>query len=63
MKNIILSTKKYNLKFKMIKKLSWLKKILHVSVDDMVDYKHGEKSAQTLRSTGFQNMTFRTYNG
>nr|KAJ0207754.1 hypothetical protein LSAT_V11C500239900 [Lactuca sativa] len=32
-------------------------------IDDMVDYKHGEKSAQTLRSTGFQNMTFRTYNG
>ncbi|CAI9284270.1 unnamed protein product [Lactuca saligna] len=37
--------------------------LCHGQVDDMVDYKHGEKSAQTLRSTGFQNMTFRTYNG
>ncbi|GFZ08378.1 alpha/beta-Hydrolases superfamily protein [Actinidia rufa] len=31
--------------------------------DDVVAYKHGEKSAQTLSLGGFRNLTFRTYNG
>lgn len=31
--------------------------------DDVVAYKHGEKSAQNLSSAGFRNLTFRTYNG
>lgn len=34
-----------------------------VSGDDVVEYKHGEKSARTLISAGFQNLAFRTYNG
>lgn len=33
-----------------------------VSVDDVVEYKLGEKSAQTMYSAGFQSVTFRTYN-
>ena len=35
---------------------------LCVSVDDVVEYKHGEKSAQTLHSAGFQNIVFHNYN-
>ncbi|KAI3792039.1 hypothetical protein L2E82_05908 [Cichorium intybus] len=35
--------------------------LCHGKVDDMVDYKLGEKSAQTMYSAGFQNLTFRTY--
>lgn len=31
--------------------------------DDVVAYEHGKRSAQTLSSAGFQNLTFRTYNG
>ncbi|KAI8547533.1 hypothetical protein RHMOL_Rhmol07G0203500 [Rhododendron molle] len=31
--------------------------------DEVVAYHHGEKSAQTLSSAGFQNLTFRSYNG
>ena len=34
-----------------------------VAGDDVVAYKHGEKSAQTLSAAGFRNLTFRTYNG
>lgn len=34
-----------------------------VTGDDVVAYKHGEKSAQNLSSAGFRNLTFRTYNG
>ncbi|KAF8400690.1 hypothetical protein HHK36_013990 [Tetracentron sinense] len=37
--------------------------LCHGRGDDVVPYKHGEKSAQTLSSTGFRNLTFRTYNG
>ncbi|KAJ0940767.1 putative phospholipase/carboxylesterase/thioesterase, alpha/Beta hydrolase [Helianthus annuus] len=37
--------------------------LLHVPVDDVVEYKLGEKSAQTMYSAGFQNLTFQTYNG
>ncbi|GMH10831.1 hypothetical protein Nepgr_012672 [Nepenthes gracilis] len=33
------------------------------SADEIVAYEHGEKSAQTLASIGFQNLTFRTYDG
>ncbi|KAI3729869.1 hypothetical protein L6452_18540 [Arctium lappa] len=32
------------------------------TVDDVVEYKHGEKSAQTLHSAGFQNLVFHNYN-
>ncbi|KAI3948874.1 hypothetical protein MKX01_022288 [Papaver californicum] len=31
--------------------------------DDIVQYIYGEKSATVLSSTGFRNLTFRTYNG
>lgn len=31
--------------------------------DDIVAFKHGEKSAHTLSSAGFRNLTFKTYNG
>nr|GEZ69342.1 acyl-protein thioesterase 2 [Tanacetum cinerariifolium] len=31
--------------------------------DDVTEYKLGEKSAQTMYSAGFQNLTFRSYNG
>lgn len=34
-----------------------------VSGDDVVAYQHGEKSARILSSSGFQNLTFRTYEG
>ncbi|KAK9079477.1 hypothetical protein SSX86_001149 [Deinandra increscens subsp. villosa] len=37
--------------------------VCHGRVDDVVEYKIGEKSAQTMYSAGFQNLTFRTYNG
>lgn len=37
--------------------------LCHGLADDVVAYKHGEKSAQTLSSAGFRNLTFRTYNG
>ncbi|KAM7260284.1 hypothetical protein ACFE04_016025 [Oxalis oulophora] len=35
----------------------------HGSGDDVVEYRHGEKSAHTLASVGFRNITFRPYNG
>lgn len=31
--------------------------------DDVVAYEHGKRSAQILSSAGFQNLTFRTYDG
>ncbi|CDP21868.1 unnamed protein product, partial [Coffea canephora] len=34
-----------------------------VAGDDVVAYAHGEKSARTLSSSGFQNLTFRKYDG
>ncbi|KAI7754985.1 hypothetical protein M8C21_016349 [Ambrosia artemisiifolia] len=37
--------------------------LCHGRVDDVVEYKLGEKSAQTMYSAGFQNLTFRAYNG
>ncbi|PIN12529.1 Lysophospholipase [Handroanthus impetiginosus] len=37
--------------------------VCHGSGDDVVAYKHGEKSAYVLSSAGFQNLTFRSYNG
>lgn len=37
--------------------------LCHGRGDDVVLYKHGEKSAKVLKSTGFQNVTFKTYNG
>ncbi|KAL3630035.1 hypothetical protein CASFOL_023019 [Castilleja foliolosa] len=37
--------------------------LCHGSGDDVVAYKHGEKSASVLSSTGFQNLTFRSYDG
>ncbi|KAH6757570.1 hypothetical protein C2S51_038718 [Perilla frutescens var. frutescens] len=37
--------------------------LCHGSGDDVVAYKHGENSARTLSSAGFQNLTFRSYGG
>ncbi|XP_077210291.1 uncharacterized protein LOC143845759 isoform X2 [Tasmannia lanceolata] len=37
--------------------------LCHGKGDDVVLYKHGEKSAQVLTSTGFRNLAFKTYNG
>ncbi|KMZ55987.1 Acyl-protein thioesterase 2 [Zostera marina] len=37
--------------------------LCHGRGDDVVVYKHGEKSAQILNSTGFRNLTFKPYNG
>ncbi|KAF8376654.1 hypothetical protein HHK36_031676 [Tetracentron sinense] len=37
--------------------------LCHGKGDDVVVYKHGEKSAQALSSTGFRNLTFKTYDG
>ncbi|KAJ4707927.1 acyl-protein thioesterase 2-like [Melia azedarach] len=37
--------------------------LCHGSGDDVIAYKHGERSAQVLNSVGFRNLTFRTYNG
>ncbi|KAF9613619.1 hypothetical protein IFM89_009445 [Coptis chinensis] len=37
--------------------------LCHGRGDDVVQYTHGEKSAQVLSATGFRNLTFRTYNG
>lgn len=31
--------------------------------DDVVPYKFGEKSSKVFRSTGFQDVTFKAYNG
>ncbi|XP_072993987.1 uncharacterized protein [Typha latifolia] len=37
--------------------------LCHGRADDVVLYKHGERSAEILRSTGFSNLTFKTFNG
>ncbi|XP_017702449.1 acyl-protein thioesterase 2-like isoform X1 [Phoenix dactylifera] len=37
--------------------------VCHGRGDDVVLYKHGERSAEVLRSSGFRNLTFKTYNG
>ncbi|XP_008785152.1 acyl-protein thioesterase 2 isoform X2 [Phoenix dactylifera] len=37
--------------------------LCHGRGDEVVLYKHGEKSAEVLRSTNFQSCTFKTYNG
>ncbi|KAK6912634.1 Phospholipase/carboxylesterase/thioesterase [Dillenia turbinata] len=37
--------------------------ICHGTSDEVVPHQLGEKSAQVLSSAGFQNLTFRTYNG
>lgn len=37
--------------------------LCHGKVDDVVIYKHGEKSAQALEASGFGNMTFKSYKG
>uniref|UniRef100_A0A7N0UTE9 Phospholipase/carboxylesterase/thioesterase domain-containing protein n=1 Tax=Kalanchoe fedtschenkoi TaxID=63787 RepID=A0A7N0UTE9_KALFE len=37
--------------------------LCHGKGDDVVAYKHGEKSAQALTAMGFANLTFRTYDG
>ncbi|XP_071737229.1 uncharacterized protein [Rutidosis leptorrhynchoides] len=35
--------------------------LCHGKVDDVVLFRHGDKSAETLTSTGFQKLTFKTY--
>lgn len=35
----------------------------HGEGDDVVVHQHGEKSADVLRSNGFQSLTFKSYNG
>ncbi|KAI3920331.1 hypothetical protein MKX01_000670 [Papaver californicum] len=35
--------------------------LCHGKVDDVVQYKHGAKSSEVLSSTGFQKLTFKTY--
>lgn len=35
--------------------------LCHGKVDDVVLYKYGEKSSQALTSTGFQDVTFKSY--
>ncbi|XP_074574125.1 uncharacterized protein LOC141830620 [Curcuma longa] len=37
--------------------------LCHGKGDDVVLYKHGEKSAEALKSSGFENLRFETYNG
>ncbi|KAK6137116.1 hypothetical protein DH2020_029141 [Rehmannia glutinosa] len=37
--------------------------LCHGSGDDVVAYKHGENSARILSCAGFENLTFRSYNG
>lgn len=37
--------------------------LCHGSGDDVVAYAHGEKSARILSLSGFQNLTFRKYDG
>ncbi|KAJ3670880.1 hypothetical protein LUZ60_008306 [Juncus effusus] len=35
----------------------------HGRGDEVVLYRHGERSAEILRSSGFSNLTFKSYNG
>eukprot|EP00262_Sarcandra_glabra_P021556 TRINITY_DN918_c0_g1_i1.p1 TRINITY_DN918_c0_g1~~TRINITY_DN918_c0_g1_i1.p1 ORF type:complete len:145 (+),score=23.49 TRINITY_DN918_c0_g1_i1:48-437(+) len=37
--------------------------LCHGKGDDVVLYKHGQKSAEVLTSNGFRNLTCKTYNG
>ncbi|KAM0043749.1 putative lysophospholipase [Helianthus debilis subsp. tardiflorus] len=37
--------------------------VCHGQVDDVAEHKLGENSAEILRSSGFQNITFCSYNG
>lgn len=37
--------------------------LCHGKVDDVVLYKYGEKSSRALTSTGFQDVTFKSYTG
>ncbi|XP_072966139.1 uncharacterized protein [Typha angustifolia] len=37
--------------------------LCHGKADDVVLYKHGERSVEVLRSNGFPNVTFKSYNG
>ncbi|KAG9459695.1 hypothetical protein H6P81_004203 [Aristolochia fimbriata] len=37
--------------------------LCHGKGDDVVLYKHGERSAEVLNSNGFRNFTFKVYNG
>ncbi|KAE9603717.1 hypothetical protein Lal_00002274 [Lupinus albus] len=37
--------------------------LCHGRGDDVVAYEYGEKSARTLSSAGFRNLSFRSYNG
>ncbi|KAJ7951862.1 Acyl-protein thioesterase 2 [Quillaja saponaria] len=37
--------------------------LCHGTSDDVVPYNHGEKSAHSLSSSGFQYLTFRSYDG
>ncbi|CAL0319168.1 unnamed protein product [Lupinus luteus] len=37
--------------------------LCHGRGDDVVAYEYGEKSARTLNSAGFRNLSFRSYNG
>uniref|UniRef100_A0A0E0MS20 Phospholipase/carboxylesterase/thioesterase domain-containing protein n=1 Tax=Oryza rufipogon TaxID=4529 RepID=A0A0E0MS20_ORYRU len=36
--------------------------LCHGKADDVVLYKHGEKSADALKTTGFSNVVFKSYN-
>ncbi|KAK9741818.1 hypothetical protein RND81_03G130700 [Saponaria officinalis] len=37
--------------------------LCHGSSDEVVAYEHGERSAETLTSLGFQNLAFKSYDG
>jgi len=37
--------------------------LCHGMSDDVVNYRHGEKSAHSLNSAGFRNLTFKSYDG
>ncbi|KAG0485763.1 hypothetical protein HPP92_009613 [Vanilla planifolia] len=37
--------------------------LCHGKADDVVLYKHGDRSTEVLRSSGFRDVTFKTYNG
>ncbi|XP_058074557.1 uncharacterized protein LOC131223240 [Magnolia sinica] len=37
--------------------------LCHGKADDVVLFKHGQKSAEALTTTGFRNLVFETYNG
>ena len=39
------------------------KGLIFFTVDDVVQYKFGEKSSVSLASSGFRDVTFKSYNG